>query len=148
MPAYIGIDDELGLIQLKKIAMRSCTGKYAMGSYIMRGLTLLSNGWSHIPNNENRKHWSLHAEMHALARGRNHRTLSGSVCWIAAVSRKSGKFTVAKPCLDCAIALNAAGVEYVCYTTPDTNTVGLMRMEKILPMLSSLKVYTGYSVNE
>lgn len=124
------------------MAKRSSTGKYAMGCVIVnpQDNTIITNGWAHVPTMRNWKHYSLHAEMHALARGR-HIDLYGSVAYVAAMSRKSGKFTTALPCLDCAIALLSAGVAIVYYTTPDTNVIGTLKAEAIPSMLSELKVY-------
>jgi tRNA(Arg) A34 adenosine deaminase TadA len=111
-----------------------------MGCVIVRNETVLTNGWSHVPQSTKWRHYSLHAEMHALARGRYMR-LKGSIAYIAAVSRKSGRYTTAKPCLDCAIALKSAGVDAVFYTTPDTSKFGFLRIEELESMLSELKVY-------
>lgn len=110
-----------------KIARRSSTGKYMTGAVIIRKGKILSNGWNHIPNHKHPKLFSLHAEMHALARAR-HLDLHGAVVYIAALSRKSGNATLAKPCLNCAIALRAAGIEHFVCTSSNgviTDTLDL-----------------------
>ncbi len=99
------------------IAKRSTMRSHKTGAIIVRSGTVLSNGWSHTPayklSNGQR---SIHAEIHALARGR-HLYLHGTEIYIATVSGKSGNLVSAKPCLDCAIALRAAGVYEVIYST-------------------------------
>ena len=72
--------------------------------------------------------------------------LRGTIVHVAALSRKSGRFTLAMPCLDCAIALISAGVGAVFYTTQDSNKIGTLRIEELESMLSELKVY-GSPIN-
>lgn len=128
--------------KLVKIATRSSTGKYAMGCIITdeRG-RIVSNGWAHVPTMRHWKLYSLHAEMHAVARARHHSQLENGQCWIIALSRKSGKFTTAMPCRDCAIALMSFGVELAMYSTPLTNHLGTFEVGYLDKMLSELKVY-------
>jgi len=121
-----------------KIAKRSSTGKYMMGAVIMdRHGNILSNGWSHVPEMRRWPFFSLHAEMHALARGR-HLDLDGKVCYIAAVSKKSGNVTSAMPCLHCAIALLSAGIREVYFTLNKPPYCGIMDLNG---SLRQLKVY-------
>lgn len=98
------------------IARRSTMRSHRTGAVIARDGVVISNGWSHTPHytlsNGQR---SIHAEIHALARGR-HKSLDGAEIFIATVSGKSGNLTNGMPCLDCAIALRAAGVYAVHYT--------------------------------
>jgi deoxycytidylate deaminase len=61
---------------------------------------------------------SLHAEIHALARAR-YINLFGATAYVATISGKSGNIVNAKPCLDCAIALQSAGVTVVWFTLPN-----------------------------
>lgn len=100
-----------------KIARRSSTGKYMMGCVIESNVNsrLVSNGWSHVPNIKRWRLYSLHAELHALLRMR-HVLLDHGTAYIAAISRKSGNYTTARPCRDCALALYSAGVNRVVYT--------------------------------
>ncbi len=100
-----------------KIAKRSSTGKYAMGCVIVDQdhWEVISNGWSHVPNIKEWRLYSLHAELHALVRMRRN-YVKNPVAYIAAISRKSGNYTLAKPCRDCAIALHSAGIFLVQYT--------------------------------
>lgn len=98
------------------IALRSTMRTHRTGAVIVRDSVVISNGWSHTPHYRlSNGQRSIHAEIHALARGR-HKNLDGSEIFIATVSGKSGNLTNAMPCLDCAIALRSAGVYAVHYT--------------------------------
>jgi len=125
-----------------KIAKRSRSGKYQMGCVIARDGIILSNGWAHIPVQRNWKLYSMHAEMHALVRGRRS-TLEGATAFIAAVSKKSGMYTIARPCYDCVIALRAAGIMEVAYTTDVWNDLGdiFVNWESLEGRLKDFKVY-------
>jgi tRNA(Arg) A34 adenosine deaminase TadA len=101
--------------EAKKIAGRSSIGKHMTGAVICAGSSVLTNGWSHVPHYKLRSKRSLHAEIHALARGR-HTILDNCSISIATIARRSGNYVSAKPCLDCAIALHAVGVDQVYYT--------------------------------
>lgn len=128
--------------KIHKIALRSSTGKYAMGCIIVDEKNrIVSNGWAHKPIMKNWKLYSLHAEMHAVARARHHYRLERGTAYIVAVSRKSGKFTTAMPCRDCAIALISFGVELVMYSNYLTNHIGSLEVGILEDMLSELKVY-------
>lgn len=98
-----------------KIARRSDIRKHKTGAVILKDAKIVSNGWSHVPHYKLRSKRSLHAEIHALGRAR-HLDLKGAVVAIATIASKSGNVVGAKPCLDCAIALHAAGVMHVHYT--------------------------------
>lgn len=104
-----------------KIAQRSTIRTHKTGAVIFnRNGLILSNGWSHTPHYKlsNGKR-SIHAEIHALARGRQ-TNLNGALIAVATVSGKSGNCTTGMPCLDCAIALRAADISGVYYTCSDT----------------------------
>lgn len=98
-----------------KVANRSSIRSFKTGAVIWSYGRIVSNGWSHVPHYKLRSKRSLHAEMHALARAR-HLDLEGCDIAIATLSGKSGNIVGAKPCLDCAIALKAAGIRFVHYT--------------------------------
>jgi deoxycytidylate deaminase len=101
--------------EAKKVAGRSSIGKHMTGAVIAIDGRIISNGWSHVPHYKLRSKRSLHAEIHALARGRYKELERGVIC-IATIARRSGNYVSAKPCLDCAIALRAAGIYQVYYT--------------------------------
>lgn len=103
-----------------KVASRSTIRTHKTGCIIVdRSLSqILSNGWSHTPHYRLRSKRSLHAEIHALARAR-YINLFGATAYVATISGKSGNIVNAKPCLDCAIALQSAGVTVVWFTLPN-----------------------------
>jgi deoxycytidylate deaminase len=104
--------------EAKKIALRSSQYRYQTGCVLVKNGELISNGWSHKAHYKPNGLLSLHAELHAIARGR-HCDLNGSVAFVANISRKSGNIALARPCLRCAIALRGVGVRAVAYTTSD-----------------------------
>ena len=121
-----------------KIANRSSMKRYGTGCVIVKGKEIISNGWSHKGQNLGSL-YSLHAELHALARGR-HLDLQGTTCYIATIAKKSGNLTTARPCIRCAIALRTAGVTQVQYTIPQ---IGGTTWE-VLPteiLVSEFKIY-------
>jgi tRNA(Arg) A34 adenosine deaminase TadA len=102
-----------------KIANRSSIRKHRTGAIIVSNEVVVSNGWSHIPATKVLTSCrSLHAELHALARARYRYNLNGAACYVATLSAADNVVN-AKPCLQCAIALRAAGVEIVYFTTSD-----------------------------
>lgn len=120
-----------------KIAKRSSHKRFLTGAVIAYKNVVYSEGWSHTSNLRLTQLYSMHAEIHALGRGR-HNNLGGATCYIATISGKSGNITTAKPCLTCAIALRAAGINKVIYTVPNGETATMDLDED----LSDLKVYT------
>jgi deoxycytidylate deaminase len=107
-----------GIEQAIKVAKRSSIRTHKTGAVIVLRENIVSNGWSHVPSYSYalKSKRSLHAELHALARGR-HEDLSGAICYVATLAGKSGNVCDALPCLDCAIALRAAGISVVFYST-------------------------------
>lgn len=100
-----------------KIATRSSLMRHRTGAVIVRDGKIISNGWSHIPATRvltSRR--SLHAELHALSRTRHRININGATCYIATLSRADNRVN-SWPCLHCAIALRAAGILRVCFTT-------------------------------
>src|SRR5262245_2190977 len=98
-----------------KIAKRSPMLRYQTGCVLVKNNEIISNGWSHKGTNLGSL-YSMHAELHALARGR-HLDLRGAEAWIATISKKSGNLTSGKPCIRCIIALKSTGIENVYFTT-------------------------------
>lgn len=126
------------IAEAKKIAERSSITKHKTGAIFVRNDKIISNGWSHVPHYKLRGKRSLHAEMHALARAR-HLNLNGVICYVATVVGKSGNYVSGMPCLDCAIALKAAGIMSVCFTHPFLSISELDLMEE--SNFDDLKVY-------
>lgn len=119
------------------IAKRSQLKKHRTGCVIYRDDTFVSNGWSHTGHWRVNQPYSVHAEIHAILRGR-HMELGDSVAYIATVSG-SGKITKAAPCLACATTLVGYGIESVVYTRSGGGTSSMYLPEAIA--LNQLKVY-------
>lgn len=102
---------------------------------IVKKNNILSDGCSHASHLRMNELHSIHAEIHALGRGR-HELLTNATAYIATMARKSGNIVFSAPCLTCAIALRSAGVMEVVYSTPD----GFKKMN-LEDDLSNLKVY-------
>jgi deoxycytidylate deaminase len=100
-----------------KLAKRSSIRTHKTGCIIARGGEVLSTGWSHVPPMRARR--SIHAEMHALARGR-HINMNYATAYIATINGKSGNTVESRPCLECAIGLRAAGIHLATYTFYDS----------------------------
>lgn len=98
-----------------RIAKRSPIKSYKTGAIITYKGRFIANGWSHIPEFVPNRKRSLHAELHALARAHPTR-VHGCVLHIATVRGKNDNITLARPCLDCAIALASSGIIAVHYT--------------------------------
>lgn len=125
-----------------KIAKRSTHAKHQTGCVIVdrqKTPILISNGWSHKGNwDYGTGLYSVHAEIHALIRARP-KNLHGCVAIIATIARKSGSVTNAAPCLTCAMALIASGIETVYYTVW-TQEIRLMYLPDAIES-ANLKVY-------
>jgi len=128
--------NEPSLDRAVKMAQRSPQKRFMTGAVIARGDREVSTGWSHMSSLRLSTVSSIHAEIHALGRGR-HVDLYEAVAYIANISRKSGNVTLAKPCFSCAISLYAAGIRYAVYTI-DKSNYGVLDLTKDL---SGLKVY-------
>lgn len=119
-----------------KIALRSPQKRFMTGSILLTKDGHEIAGWSHKSNVRLHNLESVHAEIHALGRGR-HMNLEGATAYIATVARKSGNITNSRPCLTCAIALNSVGIKTAIYTI-DNATYGVLDLTEDL---SGLKVY-------
>lgn len=104
----------------EKIAKRSDIRRHKTGAIIVNNYSkeIVSNGWSHVPHYKlHSGKRSLHAEMHALSRARHLDLWNGPYyIYIVTVAGRSGNIVGAKPCLDCAIALQAAGIAGAYYS--------------------------------
>lgn len=110
-----------------KIAERSTHRKHMTGCIIadVSGKTpvIVSQGWSHIGNwDYGTGLYSVHAEIHALIRARP-LSIKGCIAYVGTIARKSGNITNALPCLTCATALVAAGIEDVVYSVSGIGTL-------------------------
>jgi deoxycytidylate deaminase len=126
---------------LNKATLRSTHIKHMTGCVIVdKKGKIISNGCAHTSSFRINQLNSIHAEIHALGRGR-YKNLDGAIVYVQTIARKSGNVTLAKPCLTCAIALRTAGIKEVIYTIgfrgPFVDTAILDLEED----LSHLKVY-------
>jgi tRNA(Arg) A34 adenosine deaminase TadA len=122
---------------LNKATKRSTHKKFQTGCVIVnRNGDIVSDGCSHISAFRYNSMHSVHAEIHALARGR-YIDLKDCVAFVQTTARKSGNKTLGMPCLTCAIALKSAGIEVAIYTVDNYRFAGLELEEDI----SHLKVY-------
>ncbi len=120
---------------LIKQVLRSTHRRHQTGCVIVKNGEILSGGCSHASSVRMSELHSIHAEIHALGRGR-HESLANATAYICTMARKSGNIVFSAPCLTCAISLRTAGIMEVVYSTPD----GYKRMN-LEDDLSNLKVY-------
>lgn len=122
--------------KLRKTTSRCPHRRHLVGAVIVskRG-HIISEGTAHTPNIRMTEFTSVHAEIHALGLGR-YSDLRGATAYVMATARKSGNVVTGKPCVSCAIALLAAGIETVFYSTP----AGMKELN-LHTDLSKLKVY-------
>ena len=124
-------------IKLRKATSRSPHRRHMVGAVIVsKSGEILSDGCAHVSDLRLSELASIHAEIHALGRGR-HRTMQGATAYVMAQARKSGNTVVGKPCLVCAIAMRSAGIEKVVYSI-NNNDFAILDLESDL---SKLKVY-------
>lgn len=124
---------------LSRAMNRSTHKRHQTGCVIVsRKGTILSDGCAHASDLRLNSLKSIHAEIHALGRGR-HIDFDGAVAYIGTKARKSQNITYSAPCLTCAIALRSAGIRDVVYTVDDSRYSYLNLDED----LSFLKVYPG-----
>lgn len=125
------------LSALLKSIDRSTHKRHMTGCVIVnRKNKILSNGCSHSSSFRLNELHSIHAEIHALGRGR-HEDLDRAIAYIGTKARKSGNVVNSAPCLTCAIALRAAGIFDVFYTIGE-NEFKYLNLEDDL---SHLKIY-------
>lgn len=126
--------------QLRKIALRSEYMKFRNGTMITNPAgEVVSVGWSHNSQHVYQEVRGIHSELHALARAR-HRSLEGYEAWNMAISMKSGNVTMSRPCIVCAVALKAAGINTVHYTVRG-GTFLTVDLEAELQQHANFKVY-------
>lgn len=134
------INYEKYLSEAARIAKRSHFHRHRTGAIITNSKgQIISNGWSHVPNGGTQLR-SLHAEMHAIARGR-HNDLNGATIWIVTLTKANYR-TIAQPCAHCAIALAGAHIENVVFSS-DRNSIREVSPELLLKRYKTLKVYNG-----
>lgn len=122
---------------LDKATKRSPQGKFQTGCVIVNKKgNIISDGCSHSSAFRMNELHSIHAEIHALARGRNNQ-LEGSVAFVQTIAKKSGNKTLAMPCLSCAVALKGVGIDTAIYTV-DNDSFSALDLEADI---SHLKVY-------
>lgn len=129
------IDPQIHLA-LEKATKRSTHKRHMTGCVIVKKNKIISNGCSHSSSFRLNELSSIHAEIHALGRGR-HDDLTNAVAYVMTMARKSGNLTNSAPCQTCAIALRAAGIKKAIYTV-DNVTYTEINLEEDL---SHLKVY-------
>lgn len=135
---YIRImsDYEKNINLASVIARRSHNKKHKTGCVIAYpGDEVISTGWSHSGVWCIGDLYSVHSEIHAILRGR-HVNLEGCVAYISTLT-KSGKRTSAKPCVSCATALVAYGIDYAICTT----STGDIEVVHLLEAIDTLKEY-------
>ena len=122
---------------LCKATKRSTHSRWMTGCVIVdKNGKIISDGCSHASSFRINSLHSIHAEIHALARGR-YKDLSDCIAFVQTIARKSGNTTVAKPCLTCAISLRTAGIKTAVFTV-DSKKFEILDLEKDI---SHLKVY-------
>jgi len=128
-----------------KVARRSTHKKHMTGAVIVSPSDeIVSNGWAHTGSWRMRELYSMHAELHAIYRARHaRRILHECQIYVATIARSSGAITSAKPCITCAAALLAVGIDTVHYTCYSSALLGNKTLTCYLPDdLSNLKVYS------
>ena len=99
-----------------KLAGRSSHQRHRTGAVIAHKDKILAEGWSHVSSLRLKELYSIHAEIHCLAKAR-HLDLENATCYVATLTRVD-HLTMGKPCLTCAVALRAAGIKTVYFTAP------------------------------
>jgi len=122
---------------LMKATKRSTHRRHQTGCVIVKNREIISSGCSHSSSFRLNELHSIHAEIHALGRGR-FENLDGAEAYICTIARKSGNVTYSAPCLTCAIALRTAGIRDVWYTDGVSDLWSHMDTES---NLQNLKVY-------
>jgi deoxycytidylate deaminase len=107
------------------------------GCVIVKKKKILSNGCAHSSSFRLHELSSIHAEIHALGRGR-FEDLSEATAYVMTMARKSGNLTNSTPCLTCAIALRSSGIKRAIYTI-DNFAYAEINLEDDI---SHLKVYS------
>ncbi len=102
---------------LNKATQRSTHLRYQTGCVIVdRSGNVIASGCSHSSSHRLSELHSIHAEIHALGRGR-YLDFTNCTAYIKTVARKSRNLVYSAPCITCAIALYNAGIETVIFST-------------------------------
>ena len=122
---------------LNKVTTRSTHKRHMTGCVIVdKSGNIISNGCSHASSFRMTELHSIHAEIHAVGRGR-HIDLKGAVAIVQTKARKSGNIVSGMPCLTCAIAMESVGINTVVYSV-NNNKFSIVDLEQDI---SHLKVY-------
>lgn len=126
--------------ELIKIAKRSSHKRYLTGAAIYsKSGDMISWGTAHTTATRYQTLLSLHAEAHALAKVR-HLDLAGHSCYILTMSGKSKNITWGLPCLHCYLALKAANVDKIYFSTPNGTFDGPADFEYELDKLKDYSI--------
>jgi len=104
-------------------ASRSDFMHHRTGCVIVKGDSVVGDGWSHVPSVRYSQYRSVHAELHALIRAHKPNLLD-SIAHIITLT-KANRWTNAKPCLRCLELLIDAGVSSVIFSIGDNLTCTL-----------------------
>jgi deoxycytidylate deaminase len=122
---------------LEKATSRSTHSRYQTGCVIINKKgKVISDGCAHASSFRISKLHSIHAEIHAVARGR-HTNLKDSIAFVQTNARKSGNMVNSKPCLACAIALQSVGISTAIFSQ-NSGEFELLDLEQDI---SHLKIY-------
>lgn len=131
-----------------RVAQRSTHKRYMMGCVIVRNGEILGKGHQHTGTWRMRELYSMHAELHALFNLRHMRgELGGSIAYIVGISRKSGNYVSALPCVRCATALVHAGITTIAVSNgriavlSDRGNLPSMDSVYVPDILDNLKTY-------
>ena len=103
--------------KLNKATERSTHLRYQTGCVIVNKKgDVIASGCSHSSSHRMSELHSIHAEIHALGRGR-YLDFTECTAYIQTVARKSRNLVYSAPCLTCAIALHNAGIKEVIFST-------------------------------
>lgn len=97
------------------VAMRSTNLRHKVGAVIVHDNMTISAGWAHRSHQmmtDPNYRFSIHAELHAIMRGR---PTPGATAYIACITANN-TLAVGKPCKRCAALLIEFGVREVFYT--------------------------------
>lgn len=131
-----GVDNYLEKA-LVKATRRSTHSRYQTGCVILnRRGEIVSDGCSHSSSRTLKELRSVHAEIHALGRGR-HIDLTDCVAYVVTMARKSRNLVNSAPCFTCAIAMKSAGIKEVIFSLNNFE----YKIINLEDNLSKLKVY-------
>ncbi len=126
--------------KLNKATERSTHLRYQTGCVIVdKKGDVIASGCSHSSSHRMSELHSIHAEIHALGRGR-YLDFTNCTAYIQTVARKSRNLVFSAPCLTCAIALYNAGIKTVVFSTGNMDDWCEHQVDWLIEE-SNLKVY-------